>query len=148
MTDDSSRKDEQNKPEKSGLPQVSVPNLSEVKSSFKSSIKSAVQHTNEILAGLEETSDKITKPAMENYRHLEKKSENALKQAGHYYDRRKQYGPHLVIGSALLVGGFVGLRRGRVPAVATGAVTGFVTYLGVYEIELHHLPDIIFGKQE
>jgi hypothetical protein len=31
--------------------------------------------------------------------------------------------------------------------VATGAVTGFLAYLGVYELDLHRMPDIVFGKE-
>ena len=65
-----------------------------------------------------------------------------------FYEKRKQYGPEIIGGSALLVGGIVGLRRGRVPAIATAAATGFLAYVGVYELDLHRMPDIIFGRED
>lgn len=124
-----------------------IPSASSVQSSLKSSIKAGVNSANKFLAGLEDTADKYGKPVVKSLQNVEREGEAFASKATKFYDQRKQYAPEIIGGSALLVGGIVGLRRGKLPAVATGAATGFLAYLGVYELDLHRMPDIIFGNE-
>lgn len=115
---------------------------------LKSSIKAGVDTTNRALAGLQESSEKIGHPVVESLKHIKHEGEIAAHHVGTLYESRKEYGPQIIVGSSLLVGGIVGLRRGRVPAVVSGAATGLLTYVGVYQFELHKIPQIIFGQEK
>ncbi len=49
------------------------------------------------------------------------------------YQQREYYGPQIVAGSAVAVSSIVYLRRrGRLPAIFSGGVTGVGAYTGVY----------------
>lgn len=124
-----------------------IPSVSSIQSSIKSSIKAGVNAANKVLAELEDKADTYGKPVVKSLQNIEHEGEVIANKATKFYDQRKQYAPEIIGGSALLVGGIVGLRRGKLPAVATGAVTGFLAYLGVYELDLHRMPDIVFGKE-
>lgn len=125
-----------------------IPSASSIQSSLKSSIKAGVNSANNILASLEEQADRYGKPVVKSLHDIQHEGEIVANKASVFYEKRKQYAPEIIGGSALLVGSIVGLRRGRLPALATGAATGFLAYLGVYEIDLHRMPDIIFGKED
>jgi hypothetical protein len=115
---------------------------------LKSSIKAGVDTTNRALASLQESSEKIGHPVVESLMHIKHEGEIATHHIGSLYESRKEYGPQIIVGSSLLVGGIVGLRRGRVPALVSGAATGLLTYVGVYEFEMHKIPQIIFGQED
>ena len=136
-----SEDEETKKPDKGGKPPTPF-------SLLKSSIKAGVDTTNRALAGLQETSEKIGHPVVESVKHIKHEGEIAAHHIGSMYESRKEYGPHIIAGSSLLVGGIVGLRRGRVPAVVSAAATGLLTYVGVYEFEIHKIPQIIFGQED
>ncbi len=125
-----------------------IPSASSIQSSLKSSIKAGVNSANKFLAGLEDKADEYGKPVVKSLQNIEREGEVVANKATKFYDQRKQYAPEIIGGSALLVGGIVGLRRGKLPAVTTGAAAGFLAYLGVYELDLHRMPDIIFGKED
>jgi hypothetical protein len=136
--------EETKKPDKGGKSPMPI---SEVQSLLKSSIKTGVEKTNKALAGLEESSEKIGHPVVEALKSVKHEGEIAAHHIGSLYESRKEYGPQIIVGSSLLVGGIFGLRRGRVPAVVSGAATGLFTYVGVYEFEMHKIPQIIFGRE-
>lgn len=139
--------EESEKPkEEASMP--SVPSMKDIQKSLKSSIKSAVESANNVLAALEAQADKYGKPVITSLHNIQHEGEIVANKASHFYEKRKQYGPEIIGGSALVVGGIVGLRRGRVPAVATAAATGFLAYVGVYELDLHRIPDVIFGRED
>jgi hypothetical protein len=125
-----------------------IPSVSSLQASLKTSIKSGVESANKFLAGLEERADKYGQPVVSSLHNIQHEGEVVANKVTQFYEKRKQYGPEIIGGSALLVGGIVGLRRGRVPAIATAAVTGFLAYVGVYELDLHRMPDIIFGRED
>lgn len=133
---------------KDATPTPSMPSVSSVQASLKTSIKSGVESANNVLAGLEESADKYGKPVVSSLHNIQHEGEIVANKASQFYEKRKQYGPEIIGGSALLVGGIVGLRRGRVPAVATAAATGFLAYVGVYELDIHRIPDVIFGQED
>ena len=139
--------EESEKP-KASTPTPSVPSASDVQASLKKSIKSGVESANTALAGLQERADKVGQPLVKSLHTVQHEGAIVANKATELYTKRKQYGPEIIAGSSLLVGGIVGLRRGRVPAVVSGAATGFLTYVGVYELDLHRLPDVIFGQED
>ena len=117
-----------------------------VEESLRSAIKSGVQATNNALATLEQSTEQIRTPVVATVQKVEQEGRYVAHQVAHVYQSRREYAPVLIGGSAV-VGALVGLRRGRVPAVITGSVTGFLAYLGVYQVDFHKLPDHIFGKK-
>ena len=115
--------------------------------SLRAAIQSAVQSTNKALASLEQDTERIRTPVVNAIHVLETQGQGVAHRAAHVYRCRRDYAPFLIGGSALLVGGLVGLRRGRAPAAITGSVAGFLTYLGVYEVDVSKLPEHVFGKK-
>jgi hypothetical protein len=55
-----------------------------------------------------------------------------IKRVMGFYQRREYYGPQIVAGSAAAVGTIVTLRRGKVPGLFTGGLTGGFAYTGIY----------------
>ena len=55
------------------------------------------------------------------------------------YDLRGYYGPQICAGTALLVGGAVGLSRGKFMGAAAGGVGALVAYENIYGIDLNGL---------
>uniref|UniRef100_A0A7S2YS37 MICOS complex subunit n=1 Tax=Entomoneis paludosa TaxID=265537 RepID=A0A7S2YS37_9STRA len=116
---------------------------------LKGGIKATVDAANDGLAKIEESTISIQKPVVEGMKTAEKEGAKLITQGSHIYERRHEYGPHIVGGSSLLLGGLVGLRRGRIPGAVSAAVAGGLSYAFVYEpIPLPDLPDMIFGKKE
>jgi hypothetical protein len=101
---------------------------------------------NSALATLEDSSEKIRKPMASSMAVVNKEGKHLAQEASHLYSVRHEYAPHL-IGGATVLGGLIGLRRGRVPAAVTASMTGFVSYLVVYQVDVSKLPDHVFGKK-
>lgn len=116
-----------------------------LKSVVQSSIQSSVKATNNALESMEESSSQFTEPVVSAMGKANSQRKQFMRARDFY--TQQQYSPFLV-GGATLVGGLVGLRRGKIPAVATSSAFGFVSYLGVYEVEFANLPNHVFGKQE
>ncbi|KAI2491636.1 hypothetical protein MHU86_22736 [Fragilaria crotonensis] len=114
--------------------------------SLRSAIKSGVEATNKTLASLEQSTEQIRKPVSNAVQIIGKEGQNVAQHATHMYQTRRENAPAWIGGSAV-VGGLMGLRRGRVPAAITASVTGFLTYLVVYEVDLSKLPEHVFGKK-
>lgn len=114
--------------------------------SLKSIIKSGVAASNRALANMEESTEKIRTPVVSAMKTIESEGKTVAHQVGHVYQVRHEYAPH-IIGGASLLGGLIGLRRGRVPAVMVGSLSGFFAYLGVYQVDISKLPDHVFGKK-
>jgi len=139
---------EPEKPKDAALSIPKIPSVSNMKASLKTSIKSGVENANNFLASLEERADKYGQPVVASIHDIQHSGVVVAYKATQCYEKRKQYAPEIIGGSALVVGSLVGLRRGRIPAVATAAATGFLAYVGVYEIDLRRIPDVIFGKED
>lgn len=138
---------EEDKSKDTGTPSVeSFAKLLET--NLKASIKSGVESANNVLGSLEEQAEKYGRPVVSSLHKIEHEGEIVAHKVSSFYDKRKQYGPEIIGGSALVVGSIVGLRRGKIPALATATATGFLAYLGVYEIDLRRFPDIVFGKED
>lgn len=122
---------------------------------LRSGIKAAVAATNTTLASLQQVSDKVQKPVVSVLQTVEDTAATASAHAAAAYQRRHEFAPHLVGGSALLGGGIMALRRGRIAGVLGAAVAGGAAYAVAYdEITFSKLPDVKdivsgnFGKRE
>mmetsp|Transcript_37580 Transcript_37580/g.82425 ORF Transcript_37580/g.82425 Transcript_37580/m.82425 type:complete len:198 (+) Transcript_37580:3-596(+) len=99
------------------------------------SISSAVSITNAALAQVEEKTDVLSTSVISRMRAFGSQASHVFRDGMVMYERRGQYGPQLVAGSALAFGGFVGLRRGRIPGVLVGSIAGGTAYANIYGIE-------------
>jgi hypothetical protein len=112
--------------------------------SLRKSIHETVVATNSFLGSLEKTSGEISEPLVKGLKSVEHEGSNLASKAFHVYERRHEFGPHLVIGSALTIGGLVALRRGRFPGAISGALTAGLTYVTLYELTpLDDLSDLL-----
>jgi hypothetical protein len=103
---------------------------------FKSSITSAVTQTNYVLSSLEETAtttmDDTTKKIQPVVQQVNTQGSRLFQHTVRAYERRKEFGPPIGLGTALLVGGAVALRRRRrLPGALAGVASGGVAYLAV-----------------
>eukprot|EP00521_Asterionellopsis_glacialis_P005376 CAMPEP_0195264092 /NCGR_PEP_ID=MMETSP0706-20130129/10666_1 /TAXON_ID=33640 /ORGANISM="Asterionellopsis glacialis, Strain CCMP134" /LENGTH=131 /DNA_ID=CAMNT_0040318341 /DNA_START=20 /DNA_END=415 /DNA_ORIENTATION=- len=110
---------------------------------LRSGIKAFVKGANAMLASLEHTSQTVGKPVIENIQYAGHQGAMVGGQLVKAYEVRKQYGPEIICGSALVVTSLVGLRRGRFSGALAGGLTAGFTYLGVYEVDFHQLKDKI-----
>lgn len=117
-----------------------------IEETLRSSIKSGVSTANAALASLEKSTEKVRKPIVTSLHSAGKEGKYAAQEASHFYSVRHEYAPH-IIGGATVLGGLVGLRRGRVPAAVVGSFSGFFSYLAVYQVDFSRLPDHVFGKK-
>lgn len=108
---------------------VQIPDLN---FDLKAAIQTGVNKTNAFLATLE--SQKVQTTSMVSSRlhplinHLKYGAEQGMK----YYEMRRYYGPQIVVGTASIVGLLVGSRRGKVPGVVVGGLSGVGAYNFVY----------------
>lgn len=116
---------------------------------LKEGIKISVDATNDMLAKAEESTLAVQKPIVETMRKVEDEGSKRITQGWHIYERRHEFGPHIVGGTALVFGGLAAMRRGRIPGVATAAIAGGISYVLVYEpFPLQDIPDMMFGKKD
>mmetsp|Transcript_8801 Transcript_8801/g.12468 ORF Transcript_8801/g.12468 Transcript_8801/m.12468 type:complete len:132 (-) Transcript_8801:1506-1901(-) len=112
---------------------------------LRSGIKAFVKGANSMLASLEHTSQTVGKPVIQNIQYAGHQGAMVGGQLVKAYEVRKQYGPEIIGGSALVVTSLVGLRRGRFPGVLAGGLTAGFTYLGIYEVDFYQLKDKIMN---
>ena len=112
---------------------------------FRSVIKSLVSATNSILGGLED----VARPVGSALDTIKTQSVVVKDSAVYTYQRRHEFPLEIIGGSALLGGGSMLLRRGKIAGVLGAAAFGGAAYAIVYdEINLQELPDMIFGKKK
>jgi hypothetical protein len=102
--------------------------------SLRKSIHETVVATNGFLGSLEKTSGEISQPLVQGLKVVEHEASSLASKGFHVYERRHEFGPHLVVGSALTIGGLVALRRGKVSGAVSGALTAGLTYVTLYEL--------------
>jgi len=116
---------------------------------LKASIRNSVEATNRTLASLEEKSREVSQPVVKGLKTVEEEGSYVATKAIHAYERRHEFGPHIVVGTAFLAGSVVALRRGRIAGVFSSILGGGAAYLAIYPpISLEELPDVIFGKKD
>ncbi|KAL7472689.1 hypothetical protein ACHAXS_013074 [Conticribra weissflogii] len=96
------------------------------------SIKRFVAATNSTLAALEETTTTSSTALISRIRSLGHQGSVIASRAISTYEHRGQYGPQVVAGAALLVGGAVGLRSGKIPGVLAAGAGGAAAYGNIY----------------
>lgn len=101
--------------------------------SLRDHIHAAVEATNKFLATVQDTTESIRAPIVKGLHSVESGGSRVATKAMHVYERRHEFGPYLVAGSAVTVGGIVSFRRGRIPGALMGIMTGGLAYLAVYE---------------
>jgi len=117
--------------------------------SFRKYLHIAVESVNGFLAAVQDATENVRSPIVKGIDTIETGSSVVAAKAVHMYERRHEFGPHIVGGSSLLSGGIVAARRGRIPGVLVGSMVGGLAYLAVYEsIPLADVPDALFGKKK
>lgn len=112
------------------MPSDSNP-IDQLRQNVKASVKSAVQSTNETLAVMEDFyQSRVKGPIQATMDQSAEISAKVLRA----YDRRHEYGPYWVAGSAILVGGIVGIRGGgKLRTVLTSVLASGTTYAVIYD---------------
>jgi hypothetical protein len=122
------------------------PTPEDILAKVRSGIKATVQATNNALASVQETTKGIRKPVESTFNIVSEKSVMVGEQLTYTFNRRHEFAPQLIGGSAVVGAAIMGLRRGRIAAVVGGVATGGMAYATVYDqINLDHVPDWIFG---
>lgn len=112
---------------------------------FRSGIKSMVSAANSVLGSMEE----VAKPVGSAWETVKSQSVVVKDSAVYTYQRRHEFPLEIIGASALVGGGTMLLRRGKIAGVLGAAAFGGSAYAVVYdEINLQELPDMIFGKKE
>mmetsp|Transcript_14787 Transcript_14787/g.19352 ORF Transcript_14787/g.19352 Transcript_14787/m.19352 type:complete len:167 (-) Transcript_14787:94-594(-) len=123
--------------------------IGSLRASLKQGVKASVHATNDALAKAEETTIELRKPIAQGLKTMEYEGSKGIAVVWKAHARRHEFGPHIVGGSALLVGALVGLRRGRIPGVVSAAVAGGLAYAFAYEpFPLQDIPDLVFGNKK
>lgn len=118
------------------------------RNALRMGIHAAVETTNQVLAQLEQTQQRVRDTLQEPIHKTMHVGQQVSEQIDTLYVRRHEYGPYLVGGSALLFGGFMALRRGRLPGALAGTLAGGAAYVAIYDpIALDDVPDLLFGKR-
>jgi hypothetical protein len=99
------------------------------------SLSVVVSATNAALARVEEKTGAASSTVLLRTRSLSSQARTLFRDGLVLYERRGQYGPQLVAGSAVLFGSIVGLRRGRVPGALVGSGVGVGAYANIYGVE-------------
>lgn len=124
--------------------------VSGFRAALKASVKSGVDVTNQMLATMEEKTTEIRAPIIKGWKTAQEEGDKVATHLWHFYERRHEYGPHIVGGSAVTMGAWTALRRKSLIAGAVSALlTSGIAYAIVYEpIPLQDIPDMILGKKK
>jgi hypothetical protein len=116
---------------------------------FRSGIKAVVGAANSVLGSVEQVTEGVRKPASSTWHTVQEQSSVVADKAKYTYQRRHEFAPQLIGGSAILGGGIMALRRGKIAGALGAVIAGGAAYAVVYdELDFTALPDMIFGKKE
>jgi hypothetical protein len=116
---------------------------------IKSGIKAAVDVCNAGLQKVQVATEGIRKPVQSGWKAVSEESATIGSKASYLYQRRHEFAPQLIGGSAVLSAGFMTVRRGRLAGLVGGLAGGGLAYGIVYDqFILENVPDIFFGKKE
>ena len=102
---------------------------------LRGGIKAAVKTTNVALSTMEDTTNAATTAMLSRVRVIGRQASFATGKAMAVYNDRKNYGPQIVAGTAIALGGLVTVRRGRFPGALAGVAGGGTAYVGVYRMD-------------
>jgi hypothetical protein len=126
------------------------------KSNVRLGVHESVQSANKMLEFAEKQTNELRKPVSHGLKRVQQQvvpywTEKAVR----IYEQRLDYGPQLVTGSAVLVGGYKALRRGNgasmLPAAFYATFAGSLAYMIIYEPPVPPLEDWadwIFGEKK
>jgi hypothetical protein len=118
----------------------------------RTGVHESVHSANKLLASLEKQTSEVSKPVAQGLQRVQQEVvPHWTQQAVRVYEQRLDYGPQLVAGSTVLVGSWVALRRGKIPAAFYGTLAGSLAYLIVYDPPVPPLEDVadwIFGEKK
>ena len=123
--------DKEEKP-KMEMPKIDISKLQEIDFDLHSLISKSVSSTNSFLASLQTQKTATESMVASRVRPLVAQLRYGLERGVQAYERRQYYGTEIVAGTSALVTTVVGLRRGKIPGVFMGALTGFGAYSFVY----------------
>lgn len=114
-------------------------------------VHESVKSVNKMLESVEKQTGEISKPVANGLKKVQQEVPHWTQSAVRVYEQRLDYGPQIVAGSTFLVGTWMGLRRGKMPAAFYATLTGSLAYMIVYEPPIPPLEDIadwIFGAKK
>ena len=117
---------------------MTITNWNDIRSVSQSYLRSFVQTSvrsiNGGLATLETVTTEVSKPLHTGFDTVATNTSYASKKVVEVYDQRYQYGPFIIVGSAVVVGGLMALRsKSRTAGLITSLITGGATYGAIYE---------------
>lgn len=102
--------------------------------SFLGSLQLFVAATNSTLASFEQTTQESSTMFASRLSALGRQMAYVSSRAAAGYESRRDYGPQLIGGAALVVGGVVGLRTGKIGGALAGGLGGTAAYENIYGI--------------
>lgn len=106
--------------------------LPDIHLDLKSTIQAGVSKTNALLATLESQKIQTTSMVSSRINPLIHQLKYGMEQGMKYYEMRRYYGPQIVAGTASAVGLLVASRRGKIPGIVMGGLSGLGAYGVVY----------------
>jgi len=106
---------------------IQIPDIS-----LKTSIKKIVEVTNSTLATFEQTTDETSTAFVSRLMSLGRQARYIAARGMAAYEQRGSYGPQIVGGTALVLGGAVALRRGKFLGALASGLGGAAAYGNVY----------------
>ena len=100
--------------------------------SLKPVIKKIVDVTNCTLASFEQTTHNTSSAFVSRITSIGKQARYIATRGMATYEQRGSYGPQIVAGTAIAVGGAVALRRGKFPGALASGLGGAAAYGNVY----------------
>ena len=115
---------------------------------FKEAIKSAVDSANVGLEKLQTKFNEVKRPIDGTLHQLQDGSASLAESAKTLYQRRHEYAPEIIGGTAVTTGGYFWLRRGRIAGVLGATLGAGAAYAVVYdELDLEKTKEMVFGKK-
>lgn len=111
-------------------------------------IKSVVNTTNVGLSKVHDIVESLKQPVFSAVQTVEEASNSAITNVKYVYQRRHEYAPEIIGGTAVTTGGYFLIRRGRIAGVLGATAGASAAYAVVYdELSLDKVSDLIFGKK-
>jgi tyrosine-protein phosphatase YwqE len=114
-------------------------------------VSQVVASTNAALGSLQRSTEGIRRPISTSFHQAATAVGQAATTLHDAYGQRRQYGPYIVAGSAVVTGGITKLRgRGKLASALVATSTGVAAYAVVYDLiplSMEDVPDILFGRK-
>ncbi|KAL3785758.1 hypothetical protein ACHAW5_003600 [Stephanodiscus triporus] len=114
---------------------VASPKKNSINDPVQRLVKQLVGMTNCALASIEEATLETSTMFVSRLRELSKQGVYIATRALATYEHRGQYGAPIVASSAAIVGGFVAMRKGKIPGVLAAGMAGAAAYGNIYGYE-------------